>query len=185
MANRLGCLLFLVLFGWMAVEVWVGMLIGEAFDHEYFGVLIVAIVLTIVGIQQLRRRIQTLPQAMMDGSIGRRAVGIFGAIMLAIPGFITDTLGILLLLPPLQIAFASFAAKVFQQMAQRAAQQMAGKGFPGGFPGGAGGFPGGAGGFPGGGFPGGAGGFPGGGFPSMKPDDSWPTKRKKASVKAK
>jgi UPF0716 family protein affecting phage T7 exclusion len=100
----------------------------------------------------------------MDGTLGQRAVGLFGAFLLAFPGFISAGIGLLMQLPPVQRLFAGVAGRTLQRVSRRAAEQMAARG-GGGFPGG--GMPGG---FPGGGFPGA--GFPPGRPPKLKPDQT-------------
>lgn len=158
MANRLGCVFVLLVIAALTVEVYVMLVVSDA-TNEPFGTLLAVLVMMFAGWRLLRWHAARLPQGMMDGTLGRRAVGLFGAVLLAFPGFVSSGVGLLLQLPPLQRLFAGVAGRTVQRLSRRAAEQMAarGGGHPGGMPGGFGGFPG--------------GGFPGGGFPGMKPDE--------------
>jgi hypothetical protein len=100
---------------------------------------------------------------MLDGTIGRRLIGIIGGILLAFPGFVSDVPGLLFSLPPVQILLGRLGAAIAASVAKRTI---------GGMFRGAGGFPGS--GFPGGGMPGIPPGMFPKGFPGLKPDDSLP-----------
>ncbi|MDA3961467.1 MAG: FxsA family protein [Planctomycetota bacterium] len=174
MAKGFGCLIFLLIFALLAAELWLVMALATWItpdNPEYLGFALAVVVMSVAGYQLVRWRLRRLPMAVMGGSPGPAAVGIFGAVLIVIPGFASGVAGLLLQLPPIQKLFGAFAAKVLMAQAQRMVGKMGAGGMPGGFPGG---FPGGGpGGMPGG-FPGGMPkGFPGGmpgGFPGMQPD---------------
>ena len=156
--SKLGVWLFLgAVIAWTVLEIWVVVVLADVF-REPLGVILTAFILSFIGYKLVRRQASGLPLAMMDGSIGRRVVGLLGAILLTLPGYVSGLIGIILLLPPVQVVFANVAGTIFQTMAKRTMEHMAkGGGFPGG-------------GFARGGFPGA--GFPGGGFAAKtKPDD--------------
>lgn len=159
--KSLGCLLFLLILVVLAVEIYAIVLVGglaEAFGG-HLTIIVLAVVLSILGIKLARWRGKTIPQAMMSGRVGHAAAGLFGAVLLVFPGLITAAFGLLLQLPPIQALVAGVMQRLFMSMTAIAMKRMAGGGGPGkGFPGG--GFP--AGGFPGGMPPGMAGSAPGG-----------------------
>ena len=152
---RGGCVGILFIIGILAVECWFALKVaewlGEAGEPEYLGAVLALVVLSIVGYKLARWRAGRIPQAMLSGNPGPMLVGMFGAVLLAIPGFLSGAVGLVLQLPPLQRLFGRVASLIMARLVQRAMKQMGGK-------------------MPGGGqFPGG---FPGGGpFPGMQPDD--------------
>lgn len=118
------------------------------------------IVVMIVGIMLVKATIAQLPAALMGSMMGqgtaagRLMVRALAGILLIIPGFFLDVVAILLLLPPIQVLFATLGQRIVmslvrQQMAKMFPGGMPGGGMPGGFPGMPGGFPGMAAGFPG------------------------------------
>lgn len=168
--GKIGCLLFLVVAGLLSVELWFALQLAEWVspgNPEYLGSVLGVVVLTVIGIQLVRFRSRQFPVAMMAGAPGPAVVGIMGAALIALPGYLSGAVGVLLQLPVLQRAFGRFAAAMLTKRMQKMAGQMGGMP-PGGFPGGMGGMP--PGGFPGG-FPGG---MPPGGFPGapggLRPD---------------
>jgi UPF0716 family protein affecting phage T7 exclusion len=173
--RKIGCLLFLLVVGLLAVALWFALLVAEWVspgNPEYLGSILGVVILSIIGFQVARSRSRRLPQAMMAGTPGPAFVGLLGAMLIALPGYLSGLVGLLLQLPALQRAFGTVATTLLM----RNLQKMMGGGMgglggmpPGGFPGG---FPGGT---PPGGFPGGfPGKFPGapppGAFPGMQPD---------------
>jgi UPF0716 family protein affecting phage T7 exclusion len=165
MKGRAGCLLLLLVLGALCVELWAVLSLARIrwVDDRFgaFGLVLGIVAISYIGVRIAIYQGKRIPLEFMSGGAGRRLVGALGGVLLAFPGYLSDALGILLLLPPIQLLLAKGANTLAMAMARHAMKGMAGggKGFPG-FPGG---------GFPGGGFPGGP--FPGGPFPGMKPDD--------------
>ncbi len=182
-----GCLLLLgIILVWAAVEgtgLWLlasalGSGVGEGWTHpEWLGAILATAVASIVGVVIVKRQAAALPQELLGSfmgvpgkGLGRRVVAILGGILLAIPGPATDVVGILLLLPPVQMLLAALAARIAMSIAkQTMGKMMAGGGLFGGIGGAAGG-----------GSP-----FPGMmPFAGLKPDDRTPRRPKTYEVEA-
>jgi UPF0716 family protein affecting phage T7 exclusion len=153
----IGCISILLFIFLLCVEFYV-LLVVMGWMKDILGPLLILAVMTVVGVKVAQFHMKRLPQALMSGQGGRRVIGLVGGLLIVIPGFITDIVGLLLQVPFVQRLFSKLGMLVAASLVKRAMGGGLGKGFPG-FPGG--GFP--------GGFPGGA--FPGGPFPGMKPDD--------------
>jgi UPF0716 family protein affecting phage T7 exclusion len=129
---------------------------GARWTDTLLPILLGQFALMVLGGMTVKRAINRLPSALMGSLLGQNAdagrlmVSMVAGILLIVPGFFLDVVGLLLLLPPLQAGFG----KLGQRIAMSLVRQQMGKMFAGGMPGG--GMPGG---FSGGGFPGGA--FPG------------------------
>jgi UPF0716 family protein affecting phage T7 exclusion len=165
--RRLGCLGFLLFIGLMCVEFYV-LLVVMGWMKDVLGPLLIMAVMTVVGVKVAQFHAKRLPQALISGEGGGRLMGLIGGLLIIIPGFITDIIGLILQLPLVQKMFSKVGMLLAASLVKRAMGGGFGKGFPGGFPGG---------GFPGGGFPGGA--FPPGGFPGLKPDEQLPLNKSK------
>lgn len=167
---KFGCLALLLVIAALSVELWV-VLLAIGWTKDILGPLLAVAATSILGAVVIRRHVAGLPKSMLDGTIGRRLIGIIGGILLAFPGFVSDVPGLLLILPPVQMLLGRLGAAIAASVAKRTMSRMFGGGvMPGGFPGG--GFPGG---FPGSGMPGGIppGMFPKG-FPGLTPDERLP-----------
>lgn len=169
--RRLGCLGLLLGLVIASAEAWSfvlasrllrahasGIIGGTGWVDTVLPIILLQAAMIALGVVVVRRAIARMPTVLMgammgqgDGA-GRVAVQALGGLLLIIPGFLLDVLGILLLLPPVQALFGKLGQRVLMALLK---QQMA-RMFPGGRPPGAGGFP---------GFPG----FPGGPFPGMSP----------------
>jgi len=152
-----GCLGILFVIALLALEFYV-LLIAMDLMKDILGPLLVIAVMMVVGVKLAQFHAKRLPQALLSGQGGGRLIALIGALLILIPGFITDVIGLILQIPVVQRLFSKFGMVLAASLVKRA---MGGgfKGFPGaGFPGG----------FPGAGFPGG---LPGGPFPGMKPDE--------------
>jgi len=163
MKARAGCLLALLVIGALSVELWFALTLYEQTWVKdrlgAFGVILGIIVISWIGVRVATYHGKRIMGEFLTGGAGKRLVGLVGGVLLAFPGYLSDAIGVLLLLPPVQMLFARVANLAVAAIARNAMKgMMGGKGFPGG-------------GFPGGGFPGFPGGFPGGPFPGMKPDD--------------
>ena len=169
---RAGCLFFLFIIGVMGAELYVVLKLIDYFEDV--PVVIAAVVaLSIVGYKLLMFHKNRLMAAFVQNKAGSRIIGMVGAVLLILPGFITGAIGLILQIPLVQSLFGRIGNALMASVMKRAMGGAFGKGFPGaGFP---------SGGFPGAGFPGG---FPGvfpGGFP--KPDDQVSTSGKIGNLK--
>lgn len=159
MKGRAGCLLALLVIGALSVELWFALWLHERIwvkDHlGGFGLIVGIIATSFLGVRIATFHGKRIMAEFLGGGAGKRLVGLVGGVLLAFPGFLSDAVGLLLLLPPVQALFARVANLAVAAIARNAMKgMMGGKGFPGG------------------GFPGFPGGFPGGGpFPGMQPDD--------------
>ncbi len=163
MGRRIGCLLLLAVLAWLGLEVWTWLALSRWLNHTYEtsigsgGYLITTgwiVVSLVVGIKLTRWHLSRVMAGLMSGTAGRHILGAVGAVLLALPGFLSDVPGLLLLLPPVQSLLGRLGAALLASVVKRSMGKMFGGGFPGGFPGGK---------------PGGAAGFPSGPFPGMKP----------------
>lgn len=161
----IGCLGILLVIALLSVEFYV-LLVVMGWMQDILGPILILIVMSVVGVKVMQFHIKRLAPSFVTGQIGGRLIGVLGGLLLVIPGFITDLIGLLLQVPLVQKLFSRFGMMLAASLAKRAMGGALGKSFSGGFPGG--GFP--MGGFPG--FPGGA--FPPGGFPGLKPDERMP-----------
>jgi hypothetical protein len=172
--RALGCLGLLAMLGFLTLEGWFFWLVsgwinpllrGGEVGHDVLTALIVIIILMFVGWRFAAWHIRQIPLSFLSGKAGRHFVGALGGVLLVVPGFLTDALGLVLLLPPVQLALSALGNRLLGSVVRVAMQRMMGGKMPGGFPGAfAGGFPGG---FPAGlpkGFP-----APGG----LKPDEAF------------
>lgn len=155
--KALGCLSLLLFLAVIAAEIWVYILVSEALD-DYLIVALLVVGLSFFGYRLTKWQAARLPQALMNNRMGQQGVAIFGAFLIALPGLISGSFGLLFQLPPVQSLFSKVAAKVLASMIKLAAERMGGK-MPGGM--------GGMGGMPDMGAMGGMAGFP---FPGMQPD---------------
>ncbi len=170
-----GCLALLGLVGWLTLEVWAWLALSQQLNSHFEaqigsgGYLLTIgwmILMFFLGVRFTKHHAGRIMAGLLTGQAGRHILGAIGGVLLALPGFISDIPGILLLLPPVQIVLGTLGnALVAAVVKQTMGRMMGGVGglFGGGMPGGgmAGGF---------------AGMFPGmqprsGGGPAMKPDD--------------
>jgi len=158
-------LLVVILAGltWLALEVltyvYVSRGLGQLIYHDpssgYVPAALLIVVALIAGIKIAKTSITQIMPSFLAGGAGRHVMAALGGVLLAIPGFITDIPGLLLLLPPVQRGLGSLGQKILAAVVQRQMKTMFGgkagtNPFAGGMP------------FPGGGFPGGP-------FPGMAP----------------
>ena len=162
MGRGLGCLFFFFVVAWLGVEVlaYIGAsrYLNTHFESTvgsggYLIVLVWMVLSLIIAVKIGRWHLAQVMPGVLKGTAGRHVVGVLGAILLGLPGLLSDIPGLLLLLPPVQSLLGKLGAAVMAVIVKRSMGKMMGGGLPGG------GF---AGGF--------AGGFPGGSpFPGMKP----------------
>ncbi|MBA3699940.1 MAG: FxsA family protein [Planctomycetes bacterium] len=151
--RRFGCLGILLVIALLTLEFYV-LLIAMDLMKDILAPLLIMAVMTVIGVKLAQFHAKRLPQALLSGQGGGRLIALIGALLILIPGFITDVIGLILQIPLVQRLFSKVGMVLAASLVKRA---MGGgfKGFPGG-------------GFPGAGFPGG---MPGGPFPGMKPDE--------------
>lgn len=153
--RRFGCLGILLFIALLTVEFYFLLVVIGWMKNDIFATLLIMAVMTVVGVKLAQFHAKRLPQALLSGQGGGRLIALIGALLIVVPGFITDVIGLILQIPLVQRMFSRFGLVLAASLVKRAMGGGLGKGFPGGFPGG--------------GFPGGT--FPGGPFPGMKPDD--------------
>lgn len=153
--RRFGCLGILLFLGLLTVEFYGLLVVIGWLKNDIFAALLIMAGMTVVGVKLAQFHAKRLPQALLSGQGGGRLIALIGALLIVVPGFITDVIGLILQVPLVQRMFSKLGMALAASLVKRAMGGGLGKGFPGGFPGG--------------GFPGGA--FPGGPFPGMKPDD--------------
>jgi UPF0716 protein FxsA len=153
--RRFGCLGILLFLGLLTVEFYGLLVVIGWLKNDIFAALLIMAGMTVVGVKLAQFHAKRLPQALLSGQGGGRLIALIGALLIVVPGFITDVIGLILQVPLVQRMFSKLGMALAASLVKRAMGGGLGKGFPGAFPGG--------------GFPGGA--FPGGPFPGMKPDD--------------
>ncbi len=173
--GMIALLVIVVVAAWTAMEIWVYLLVAHRMN-DYLWPILIQVAISIVGVNRVRAHIRMITNqapdkesfqtgmfaAFVANRAGRHIAGIIGGAMMVVPGFVSDALGLLLVLPGLNQVAGKLGNLVIGAVVRASLARMGMGGFPGG------GFPGG---FPGGGFPGvprGMGKFPG--FPG-KPDD--------------
>ena len=133
--RSIGCFLLLMCAAFLAGEVWfawtyVAEWIAPPGNPDPLTALIGMALLTIAGVVTVRKRLAGFMPAVMSGQGGRAAVGIVGGLLLALPGYITGVLGLVLLLPPVQTVAGRVMASIMAVMVRRFAGKM--PGMPGG-----------------------------------------------------
>lgn len=174
MSRLIGCAGLLAIIGFLSIEVWffivmsgwVNRALYNEAGHDVVSCFILLIIMTVVGWRFAAWHIRQIPAAFMAGKAGRHLIGALGGALLVIPGFLSDIVGVILLLPPIQIALSAVGnrlVKVFAAQVMRRMMGGMGANMGGGMGGGAGAFP--------GGFPGAFPGFPGASG-GLKPDEA-------------
>lgn len=123
---------YIVVSRWLKANVdWVG--------SGYLEAAILIVCTTWLGVVMAKRHLAKLPAAFMGsmmgqdrGAAGRHLVGLVGAILLALPGLLSDVIGLLLLLPPIQGLLSGLGQRVLAGIVRQQLQRMGG-GMP--FPG--------------------------------------------------
>lgn len=122
---------------WLVLEIWLLTVVaGAAGGFTVFLLLVAGVVLGAVVIKRAgRRAFKSLSEAMgqQQGAAapqpvrggGGNALMMLGGLLLIMPGLISDALGLLLLVPPLQKAVSRYAERTFDRKLREAA--------PGGF----------------------------------------------------
>ncbi|HYE04993.1 MAG TPA: FxsA family protein [Planctomycetota bacterium] len=133
--RMVGCLFVLVLIAVMCGELYLLLDLIQR-TGEPFGLLLLMAVICVVGVKLTAFHAAKLPMAMMSGDLGRRMVAVIGGVLLVIPGFGTDVLGLLCQIPLVQRWFAGTGSRLGGALMRQAMERMGGGKFPGGGPGG-------------------------------------------------
>jgi UPF0716 protein FxsA len=152
--RRFGCLGILLFIALLTLEFYGVLVVIGWLKNDIFATIMILAVMTVIGVKLAQFHARRLPQALLSGQGGGRLIALIGALLIVVPGFITDVIGLVLQIPLVQRLFSKVGMVLAASLVKRAMGGGLGKGFPGGFPGG--------------GFPGA---FPGGPFPGMKPDE--------------
>ncbi|MFR9792317.1 FxsA family membrane protein [Streptomyces sp. MB22_4] len=106
---------------WLVLEIWLLTLVADAAGGmTVFLLLVAGVVAGSVVIKRAgRRAFRNLGEALQRGGSPRRGEGngltMLGGLLLIIPGMISDVLGLLLLLPPVQKAVSRLAENTFEK----------------------------------------------------------------------
>jgi UPF0716 protein FxsA len=115
---------------WLVLEIWLLTLVaGAAGGFAVFLLLLAALVLGAVVIKRAgRRAFGDLNEALRSGGTpsarrGGNALMMLGGLLLMIPGMISDAVGLLLLVPPVQRAVSRSAGRTFDRRLRDALRQ--------------------------------------------------------------
>jgi UPF0716 protein FxsA len=134
--SRLRTFLPLGIAVWLVLEIWLLTVVAGASSGllTVFLLLLAGFVLGAVVIKRAgRRAFQNLSQAVQQGTApasgGGSGLMMLGGLLLMIPGLISDALGLLLLIPPVQKALARYAERVVERKLGKAAPGTLGDAF--------------------------------------------------------
>ncbi|MGW0913434.1 FxsA family membrane protein [Streptomyces sp. NPDC002784] len=125
--SRLRTFLPLGIVAWLVLEIWLLTLVaGAAGGLTVFLLLLTGLVLGTLVIKRAgRRAFQNLNEALQRGgtpapSGGGNGLMMLGGLLLMLPGLISDALGLLLLIPPVQKALGRYAERTFDRKLRQA-----------------------------------------------------------------
>lgn len=153
MARGLGCLLLLIVVAWLGLEILAYISVSRFLNAHwestigsggYLIVFLWMVASLVIAIKLGRWHVAKVAPGILNGTAGKHVVGVLGAILLGLPGLLSDVPGILLLLPPVQSLFGKLGSAIMAVVVKRSLGKMMGAGLSGGA-------------------------FPGGAFPGMKP----------------
>ncbi|MEV6176423.1 FxsA family membrane protein [Streptomyces sp. NPDC052015] len=133
--SRLRRYLPLGLAAWLVLEIWLLTVVaGAAGGFTVFLLLVAGLVLGSVVIKRAgRRAFQNLNEALQRGAPPSRGGGnglmMLGGLLLMIPGLVSDVLGLLLLLPPVQKVVGGYAERTVDRKLRAAASGSLGDAF--------------------------------------------------------
>ncbi|MEU2624517.1 FxsA family membrane protein [Streptomyces sp. NPDC007157] len=133
--SRLGRYLPLGLAAWLVLEIWLLTVVaGAAGGMTVFLLLVAGFVAGAVVIKRAgRRAFQSLNEAIQRGGSPERGGGnglmMLGGLLLMIPGLVSDALGLLLLLPPVQKAVSRLTERTLDRKLRAAAPGTLGDAF--------------------------------------------------------
>jgi UPF0716 protein FxsA len=125
--SRLRTFLPLGIVAWLVLEIWLLTLVaGAAGGLAVFLLLLTGLALGTLVIKRAgRRAFQNLNEALQRGgtpasSGGGNGLMMLGGLLLMLPGLISDALGLLLLIPPVQKALGRYAERTFDRKLREA-----------------------------------------------------------------
>jgi len=122
---------------WLVLEIWLLTVVaGAASGFAVFLLLLAGFVLGSVVIKRAgRRAFQNLNEALQRGGApsgsngGGNGLMMLGGLLLMIPGLVSDAVGLLLLIPPVQKAIGRYAERTFDRKLREAAPGTLGDAF--------------------------------------------------------
>ncbi|MFI5686110.1 FxsA family membrane protein [Streptomyces sp. NPDC051636] len=133
--SRLRTFLPLGIAAWLVLEIWLlSVVAGAASGFAVFLLLVAGFVAGSVVIKRAgRRAFQNLNEALQRGGSLSKGSGnglmMLGGLLLVIPGLISDAVGLLLLVPPVQKALSRYAERTFDRKLREAAPGSLGDAF--------------------------------------------------------
>ncbi|MDF3147412.1 MULTISPECIES: FxsA family membrane protein [unclassified Streptomyces] len=124
--SRLRTFLPLGIAAWLVLEIWLLTVVAEAASGLLvFLLLLAGLVLGSVVIKRAgRRAFQALNEALQRGgapaSGGGNGLMMLGGLLIMLPGLISDAVGLLLLIPPVQKALSGYAERTFDRKLREA-----------------------------------------------------------------
>ncbi|MGW0425209.1 FxsA family membrane protein [Streptomyces sp. NPDC003015] len=135
--SRMRTVLPLGVAAWLVLEIWLLTVVaGAASGFAVFLLLVAGFVLGSVVIKRAgRRAFQNLNEALQRGGApsssgsGGNGLMMLGGLLLMIPGLLSDAVGLLLLIPPVQKAVGRYAERTFDRKIRAAAPGTLGDAF--------------------------------------------------------
>ncbi|MFJ8947249.1 FxsA family membrane protein [Streptomyces sp. NPDC102395] len=133
--SRLRTFLPLGFAAWLVLEIWLlSVVAGAAGGFALFVLLLAGLVLGAVVIKRAgRRAFQNLNEAIQRGTAPTRGGGnglmMLGGLLLMIPGLVSDAVGLLLLLPPVQKAVGRYTQRTVDRKLRDAGSGVLGDAF--------------------------------------------------------
>ncbi|MEV0640589.1 FxsA family membrane protein [Streptomyces sp. NPDC050619] len=135
--SRLRTFLPLGIAAWLVLEIWLLTVVaGAASGFTVFLLLLAGFVLGSVVIKRAgRRAFQNLNEAVQRGGApssskgGGNGLMMLGGLLLMLPGLVSDAVGLLLLIPPLQKALSRYAERTVERKLREAAPGTLGDAF--------------------------------------------------------
>ncbi|MEJ8668505.1 MULTISPECIES: FxsA family membrane protein [unclassified Streptomyces] len=124
--SRLRTFLPLGIAAWLVLEIWLLTVVADvAGGLTVFLLLLAGLVLGSVVIKRAgRRAFQALNEALQRGGTPERGGGnglmMLGGLLIMLPGLVSDALGLILLIPPVQKALSSYAERTFDRKLREA-----------------------------------------------------------------
>ncbi|MFF5480787.1 FxsA family membrane protein [Streptomyces sp. NPDC012935] len=124
--SRLRTFLPLGIAAWLVLEIWLLTVVADvAGGLTVFLLLLAGLVLGSVVIKRAgRRAFQALNEALQRGGTPERGGGnglmMLGGLLIMLPGLISDALGLILLIPPVQKAVSGYAERTFERKLREA-----------------------------------------------------------------
>ncbi|MGW0149298.1 FxsA family membrane protein [Streptomyces sp. NPDC004822] len=124
--SRLRGFLPLAVAAWLVLEIWLLTVVaGEAGGLTVFLLLVAGLVLGSMVVKRAgRRAFQALNEALQRGGTPERGGGnglmMLGGLLIMLPGLISDAVGLLLLIPPVQKVVSRYAERTFDRKLREA-----------------------------------------------------------------